>query len=141
MEILLTLGGRTKDRAKDMKHFSMAVCLVVLASTTSCRHGSGKRISNGVYREPSGIESLAVNEEKIEFHIRIPNEQLPGVFTRTYTYGFETDTAFYVNGSSNDPVLVEGILRYNWFWDGTNILRKKHKTGETVIFAPVAAVQ
>lgn len=135
MEILRTRGGHTKNDAR-MKIFWMLVSLIGVVLASGCMHDPDKRIPDGVYKEPSGIESLIVNGEKIEFHIRIPDEQSAQLSNRVYSYGFERNGTIYFKGSSNDPVLVEGLLRSSWTWDGANIVRKKRKSGETTIFAP-----
>lgn len=129
--------------------------LFVLASTTQCVRESGKRITNGTYREPSGIEAITVNGENIEFQIRMPKGRREGeVVNRKYDYKLLTDGSIHVGASSNDEVVVAGIDSYDWFWDGRNIIRKGYewfldekdlyqkrlKSGGTVIFAPETAV-
>ena len=130
-----------------MKSFCVLICVVALGSTSSCPRDSGKRIPNGVYREPSKIEAVEVNDTEMKFHIRLLNSLLPGIFTRVYTYELLTTGQISFQGSSNDVVFLEGVTKYTWLWDGKRIVRVRVKfffdehgnpqkeTGPRVIFA------
>src|SRR5688500_2117711 len=111
-----------------MKSLCMPLALLLLASTPRCIRDSGRKIPDGVYREPSKIEALTVQGDRIEFQIRVLNERLPGIATREYRYKVLTNDELRFRASSNDTVFVEGVLRYGWLWDGKNIVRKKYKS-------------
>jgi hypothetical protein len=112
-----------------MRALHTTLWLVALIPLSSCvRHSKiDERIPNGVYRDLFKTESLTVRDGEIEVKIRIPNPRFPGLFERTYRYGIERRSNIYFRGSSNDPVLVEGILSYDWIWDGKNIKRLYRK--------------
>jgi hypothetical protein len=128
----------------------LVLLLTVVLQVSGCEPRSRARIPDGVYREPSGVEMLKVKGSEIEFHIRVLNPQMPGIFDRTYTYHIEhRDGADELGfgGSSNDAVRVEGVGKYQWYWDGKNIIRKRfaftrdgpnldRQERETVVFAP-----
>ena len=128
-----------------VKGLCAPISLVVLISAVSCVRYSTERILDGIYREPSGIEALTVNGRQIEFRIHIAKGAQTGVLSRAYRYDLRPGGQISIGGSSNDWFYVDGILGRAWFWDGTNIVRKKIKTDgggytiendEVTVFAP-----
>jgi hypothetical protein len=128
----------------------LALVFMAVLQVSGCEHDSKQTIPNGVYREPSDAEMLIVKGPEIEFHIRVLNPRMAGIFERTYSYHLEHRNGvdeLGFGGSSNDPVRVEGVGAYHWYWDGSNIIRKRfdftrdgpnlvRHERETVIFAP-----
>jgi len=100
-----------------------------------------KRITNGVYREATSIESVTVRGETVEFKIRVVKLDRERVFSRLYRYELTENGKIRVLASSNDPVFVGGVLQYDWFWDGRDIIRKEPKSGNSVIFDLQTEVQ
>jgi hypothetical protein len=116
-----------------MKNIGLIACLI-LGSLTSCMATSA-RISAGVYREPAKIEMVAVDGEIIEFQIRVVAGDQDRIVNRKYKYALRPDGKIRVFASSNDSAFVFGVMKYDWSWDGKNVVRKDPKAGEVVTFA------
>jgi hypothetical protein len=108
-----------------MKTISQGIAIVLAVALIGCS-GDGPRtqITKGLYLEPSKVESVSVSGDQISFKIFVENGERSGVFDRTYDYTLDRDGEIRVHGSSNDPVLVLGVLRYHWFWNGATIVRR-----------------
>ena len=95
-----------------------------------------RHITNGIYREPAKVETIAVRGGEIEFQLRISREHQERIARRKYKYVLLPNGGIDVIGSSNDSVFVFAILKHAWSWDGKVIVRKDPETGDTTIFAP-----
>jgi len=131
-------GGNIQNKMKSI----CAITCVVWAVMTGCVSAhETKRITNGVYREATSIESVTVRGETVEFKIRVVKLDRERVFSRLYRYELTENGKIRVLASSNDPVFVGGVLQYDWFWDGRDIIRKEPKSGNSVIFDLQTEVQ
>lgn len=114
-------------------------CLVaaLLSSTflTGCVRDSGQKITEGVYDEPAKVEAVTVKGQDMTLQLNATKGPRLGIVTRTYRYRVLTNHELRFDVSSNDPFFVFEVLKYDWIWDGTNIIRKDINTDETVVFA------
>ena len=96
---------------------------------------SAPRMPIGIYHEASRIESIKVGQKRLAFTIHVTGFDPQKVFTREYyEYTINSLGEIRIYGSSNDVVFLDGIMNYDWFWDGKNIIREDRKTGNVVTF-------
>jgi hypothetical protein len=118
-----------------MKTIWQGIAVVLAVALFGCSaDGPRKQITDGLYLESSKAESVSVSGDQISFKIFVENGERSGVFDRTYDCTLDRDGEIRVHGSSNDPVLVFGVLRYHWFWNGATIVRRDRGTDRDVEF-------
>ena len=139
--------------AAPTKPFVLALFQVTLA-ITGC--APEIEISSGAYRKPADVGAITVRSINapgswdIEyawpehdrwagnilcFAIRNKRGGEEHVTYRRPSYEIDTrDQRIYLIGSSNDTLYLLGINRFEWYWDGANIIRKDRETGESVAY-------
>lgn len=122
-----------------MKNIRLIASLF-LTIVTGCM-ATNVRITDGIYREPAKVEMVAANGETLEFQIRVVTGGRDRIVNRKYKYSIESDGKIRVFASSNDSAFVFGVMKYDWSWDGKNVVRKDPKTGDVVTFSPEAKAQ
>jgi hypothetical protein len=143
-----SIGGRMGNRFHCMKLLCATLVVVVATILPNCGLDSRQRIPVGVYEEPSGQERVTSKGETLEFQVRLIGGQHEGkIGTNDYSYQVLRTGEIHVISSSSGAVFMEGILPYEWFWDGNQIIRKRvepsrdergnmaTKLGPPVIFA------
>ncbi len=93
------------------------------------------QIADGVYRDPAKVETVAVDGEMVEFRIHVVAGDQERIVSRKYKYALQSDGKIRVFASSNDSAFVFGVMKYDWFLNGENVVRKDPKTGDVVTFA------
>jgi hypothetical protein len=108
-----------------MRHLILLAVAAISCTACSTISRTGVQLPNGVYREPSGIETVEVNGNEATFHIKLLNRSLPGIYVRTYQYELLTNGQIFfpASSASSGLVMMEGVSRYQWSWDGKHILR------------------
>lgn len=123
--------------------------LIAASSLIQCERDSGEKIPVGVYEEPSRQERVTAKGRTLRFRVRMVMGRHQGeIFDGEYTYQLLTNGRINVRSSSSDPVFLDGVYLYDWFWDGKQIIRRniestrdEHgnldtKLGPPVTFAP-----
>jgi hypothetical protein len=110
-----------------MKLLQLTVSLLAMMSSVQCERDSGQRIPVGVYEEPSGQERVVAKEKTLEVGVRlVGGDGRQGEIVRNeYRYRVLTTGEILMSGTSSDAVFGEGVLRFQWSWDGTRIIRKR----------------
>jgi hypothetical protein len=117
-----------------MKIFSVATIAAIVAFLPECSNRTDQRITDGVYREPSGIEMLTIKGRDITLQLNVTKGPRLGIVTGTYRYDLLKNGELRFGASSNDAFFVFTILNYAWIWNGKDIVRKHSETGATVVF-------
>ena len=118
-----------------MKIVCFAVAASLIGFLPQCIRDSGQRITDGVYREPSKVESLAVKGQFMTLELNVVKGPRLGLIQGTYQYEILTNQELRFRASSNDSFFVFTILNYDWIWNGKDIVRKHSETGATVVFS------
>src|SRR6266404_6194835 len=109
-----------------MKLLCTALSFIIVALLPNCGLDSGQRIPAGVYEEPSGQERVVSKDEKLQFEVRLVGGQYEGkIGTNDYSYQVLRTGEIHVISSSSGAVFMQGILPYEWFWDGKQIIRQR----------------
>ncbi|CAN5593094.1 hypothetical protein BH09PLA1_BH09PLA1_11270 [soil metagenome] len=143
------------------------VCIFVFCTSTTGCLPTGPKISPGVYSKPAtapsadyvfkytgetwDIQSATpkyvawLQGDVLEFRVRGTRGSQERIAIRQPSYTVDRrDNRIYLVGSSNDTMYLLGISRFEWFWDGQQIIRKapEQDGGGTVVYAPaVSATQ
>jgi len=86
-------------------------------------------LRDGVYHEPSGVESVSVAGKSVELRVPAPEHRGGRVVTRRYEYTLARDGRLRFTASSNDDVFVRVLMPYHWSWDGERIVRTDPRDG------------
>lgn len=117
-----------------MRMFTLLVLSFLFSACFTAN--TGIEVPSGVYRDPSGAESIEARGKRLTFSIRVPKLDPQKVLTRgPYEYAVDSSGKIRIYASSNDSVFVFGIMNYGWSWDGTNIIRQQPRSAEVVAFA------
>ena len=118
-----------------MKIFSVTAITAIVAFLPECTSRTDQRITDGIYREPSGIEMLTIKGRDITLQLNVTKGPRLGIVTGTYRYDVLKNGELRFGASSNDAFFVFTILDYTWIWNGKDIVRKHSETRETVVFS------
>ena len=118
-----------------MKIFSAVAIATIVAFLSECSNRTDQRITEGIYREPSGVEMLTIKGRGIAFQLNVTKGPRLGIVTEAYRYDVLKDGELRFGASSNDAFFVFTILDYAWIWNGKDIVRKHKQTGATVVFS------
>jgi hypothetical protein len=100
----------------------MAATLHTLLATAACAADSHP-IENGTYVARSGDDRISVRDEEMHFVLTITEGGQQRVFDRSYSYTVLQDGRIQPHPvRSADAVF--GIGRFDWYWDGKEIVQK-----------------
>jgi hypothetical protein len=100
----------------------VAATLHMLLSTTACASDSHP-IENGTYIARSGEDRISAQDEDLHFVLTITEDGQQRVFDRSYSYTVLPDGRIQPHPvRSADAVF--GIGRFDWYWDGNEIIQK-----------------
>ena len=107
--------------------------LLFLAS--ACNAGT-QLMKEGRYHGDIEVKSVTVEGGQITFKLMHKDRSGVGPVERTYPYSLAKDGKINLVASSNDPVFVFSLMKYDWYWDGETIVRKGPEKGSEVFFTP-----
>jgi hypothetical protein len=110
---------------RSMKHVILLAAVAIIGTACSTISPTAVQLPNGLYREPSGVETVEVSANEMKFHIKLLNRSLPGIYVRTYRYELLTNGQIFfpASSASSGTVMLEGVSQYKWSWDGKHIVR------------------
>jgi hypothetical protein len=122
-----------------MKHLLVTACLVLFGTVSCASNTEVKKITDGVYRDPSKMEMVAIRGREIEFQIHVNDGQREQAVHKVYpNYTLLINGKFWPAATASVPIrsadVLLGVGRFEWFWDGDKITRRHPKSGETMIF-------
>lgn len=108
--------------------WSVLLAAFITCSLTNCAPDEYRPIPVGVYSHGKDYgEKIFVSQTEITFYIKIDNY----IIQRKLNYSVLPDGTInlYTMASSE---LLTGIGRYEWYWDGKNIIQRDFKTGDLI---------
>jgi len=112
--------------------FGIAILLsCLLLGCTS----KSQTLPSGMYRASTNDQRVLVQGRQIRFWIVLEESR-----TNLHKEAFP-DHSVWPNGRlqsfpMREAEAVLGVGRFDWSWDGTNILRRNGRTGEIIVFQP-----
>lgn len=106
------------------------VAAVVIVCGIGCQWGrSREKIPTGTYQSESGLETITVNADTMQFVVRDDLTSTAETFLcGEFPYSLTMDREIVLLGSSNSEVFLQVATGSEWSFDGKNIRREQYRS-------------